>query len=188
MDKKFDVKKLEKLNNPQRLEQLPPAQICEFLDLGRTQIAVDVGAGTGFFTKAFAEELPKAHFIALDTNKTMLNYMQENVIPSCAQIEVQASAESKLPLEEASADLVYMINLHHELEDAPAMIAECVRILRPGGVFFISDWKAEEMPMGPPLAIRIPAEKVVEQMSAAGVQCIKRLDFYPLNYIVAGRK
>ena len=56
-DKRFDPKKLHKLNNPDRLLDLPPQYIWDKLNLQLTgaDTFVDIGAGTGFFSIPFAD-------------------------------------------------------------------------------------------------------------------------------------
>ena len=47
---KFDPEKMEKLNDPERLNDIPPDFIWEKLDVRTPGTLVDLGAGTGFFS------------------------------------------------------------------------------------------------------------------------------------------
>jgi tRNA A58 N-methylase Trm61 len=55
MNNRFDPKKLEKLNNPERLKIVPPQYIWKMLNLKNVRTIVDIGAGTGFFSIPFLE-------------------------------------------------------------------------------------------------------------------------------------
>ncbi|MFW5901515.1 MAG: class I SAM-dependent methyltransferase, partial [Thermodesulfobacteriota bacterium] len=151
-------------------------------------VLVDVGAGTGFFAVPFVEKMGGGKIYACDTVPAMIAYMQENLPEEFKEriIPVQ-SEENRIPLPDALADLVYMINLHHELEHSQALVTETRRLLRPGGKMMIVDWKLVETPEGPPLSIRVPPEKVREQMAAAGLADIEAHDRLPWHYIVIGR-
>ncbi|MCU9814108.1 hypothetical protein [Paraclostridium sp. AKS73] len=48
---KFNIKKLEKLNNPHRIEMIDLEKIVENLKLRDNSLLVDIGAGTGIFQK-----------------------------------------------------------------------------------------------------------------------------------------
>jgi len=52
-EKKFDPKKLLKLNNPERLLDIPTEYIWDKINVVKPDILVDIGAGTGFFSVHF---------------------------------------------------------------------------------------------------------------------------------------
>ncbi len=64
----FDPKKRKKLNNPIRLEWLPPKLIWSLVCPEPGTAFVDIGAGTGYMTRAIAELAGETvHIHALDT-------------------------------------------------------------------------------------------------------------------------
>ena len=187
--KKFNPKKLEKLNDPKRLQFQDPAKIWGELGLETPTVLVDIGAGTGFFAKPFSEAMEHGLVYACDTSIEMLTWLKDNLPPHLKErvIPVQME-ESSVPLPDGLADLVYMINLHHELESPAALLAEARRLLKKGGLLAVIDWKKEETPQGPPVAIRIPVQDVLDQMEAAGFTEIARKADLPYHYFVTGRK
>ena len=50
---KFDVKKLEKLNNPKRVDMIELGKIVNELQLSSKSVLVDIGAGTGIFSESY---------------------------------------------------------------------------------------------------------------------------------------
>lgn len=158
---KFNMERLERLNDPGRFETLPPDVFWEALGApsGET-VLVEIGAGTGLFASAFVARSPEVIVYAADTADQMLEWMQFNR-PEVAEnriFPVKAS-ETGLPLPDAMADALYMINLHHELAEPDASYAEAFRLLKPGGRILVVDWAPRETPKGPPQEIRVqPAE------------------------------
>lgn len=187
-EKKFDPKKLQKLNNPQRLIDIPPDYIQSKLTVGDPDVLVDIGAGTAFFSIAFLKQLHPASIYACDQSETMVSWMQENVSPDHPEIMPVKSMENSIPLDTGFADLVFMIALHHELENPLQILQESFRLLKTGGEIFIVDWKKQDMPDGPPQEIRCVAGDVAEQMAAAGYGNVKIFDEMPKHFLVVGKK
>ncbi len=188
-ERKFDPRHLQKLNDPQRLQTLKPDLLWELLEIKDPEVLVDVGAGTGFFALCFAGKMRKGKIYACDTAPEMVAYMQEHIGDSHnSRIVPVQSEETRIPLPSGLADLVYMINLHHELENPDLLLAESRRLLRAGGRLLIVDWKPEETPEGPPLAIRIPPAVVTEQLKSAGFFPLPAPDPLPFHFICLGRK
>lgn len=79
----------------------------------------------------------------------MIDWMEENISPNHPHIIPVKSEESSVPLDDEIADLVLMINLHHELEDQSLIVQESYRLLKPGGVIFVIDWKKKRCHMAP---------------------------------------
>lgn len=187
--KKFDPKKIDKLNNPQRLKTQNPDVIWNILELTEVHTMVDIGAGTGFFAMPFADKAKKATLYACDTSEVMIDWMLENLPEDYKdRIIPLQSSENSIPLEHELADLVYMINLHHELDDPAAMLNESSRILKPGGRLLVIDWKVVETPGGPPLEIRIPSETIMKQFEEAGFANIKSHEALQHHSMVVGER
>ena len=54
MAEKFDPTHADRLENPERLVELPPANLVELLRLAGAETIVDFGAGTGMYSMALA--------------------------------------------------------------------------------------------------------------------------------------
>jgi len=187
-DKKFNPKKLLKLNDPLRLIDVPPEFVCSKLSQQEPDVLLEIGAGTAFFSVAFHQQLHASTTYACDVSATMINWMEENISPQHPHIIPVKSEESSVPLDDEIADLVLMINLHHELEDQSLIIRESYRLLKPGGEICIIDWKKEEMPHGPPVAIRWLPQDVEIQLKQSGFLDIKSYDEMPKHFLVVAKK
>ncbi|MGL5414846.1 MAG: class I SAM-dependent methyltransferase [Clostridium sp.] len=141
-DHKFDVKKLEKLNNPKRLESLNLDLLIKKLDLPENSTLVDIGTGTGFFAQAILDKLPSSSCIGFDISQDMLNWTTENIVPKFnSRYSVKLMPENEIPAEDNSTDLVFMIAVYHELDNPELLLKEVKRILKPTGKLLICDWK-----------------------------------------------
>lgn len=186
--KKFDPKHLDKLNNPERLNDIPVHRIWPIFNIARPGNIVDIGAGTGFLTVQFAAYAADGVLFACDISDIMIDWIKDNVSSIYKNIVPVKMEENSVPLDDAIADLVYMICLHHELEDPKAMLFECRRLLRENGKLLIIDWKKEEMKEGPPLKIRCLPEDVRAQLNEACYKNISQYDFLAKHFCLVAEK
>jgi len=187
---KFDLSKLEKLNDPGRFDTLKPAAMWDAL--GRPDnigTIVEIGAGTGLFSAAFASMAPCATVFSVDLEPRMIEWMRENrnEVESGRLVPMLAE-ETRVPLDDAIADLVVMINLHHELAEPDATYGEAFRLLGPQGQLLAVDWAPVETPKGPPLGVRIAAESAVGFLERAGFSDVRTHDALPWAWMVTGRR
>ena len=187
--RKFDPRSIEKLNNPERFNRENPDVIWKELGLTDPRVLVDIGAGTGFFAVPFARKGPAITVHACELQGEMLAWLREHLPADLRGRVIPVKMEERsVPLPNGIADLVYMVNLHHELEDRGAIMAECIRLLKPGGTVMVADWKKGETPSGPPQEIRVTEDEIVEDMSRAGFKDIKRHPVLPYHNFVTGHK
>ncbi|MCH8886017.1 MAG: class I SAM-dependent methyltransferase [SAR324 cluster bacterium] len=187
---KFDISRLERLRDPERLETMNPDKIWAVLADGLIiNTLVDIGVGIGFFAIPFARKIKRGKVYGCDLHPEMLKYLEaamekegvDNIEPvRCGEVEV--------PLEDGIADVVIMVNLHHELDFRDRSLAECRRLLRSGGKVAVIDWKPIQTEHGPPMEIRIPPEQVLEELTAAGFQRTAEHDIMPNHYFLTGVK
>ena len=168
MSNKFDPRKLERLNDPERLQDVPPEHIWNKLAMRDCRVMVDLGAGTGLFSRAFLPMMDGGTIYAADTSVQMIAWMTEHIVADYPGIIPMLMEDSRLPLEDAIADLTILINLYHELDDAAATLADVCRVLKPDGKICIVDWKKEETDHGPPVDFRFSAEEIAREVERAG--------------------
>lgn len=188
-EKKFDPKKLHKLNNPDRLLDIPPEYIWEKINIEGPNVLVDIGAGTGFFSVNFLKYTKKGKIFACDISDIMIQWMNNNICSKYPDIVPLKMEENAVPLEDELADLVYMINLHHELDNPETILKESFRILKANGKIFIVDWKKEDMSEGPPTHIRYLPEQVKDELVNLKFKNVAIFTEMPKHFIVvAGKK
>jgi ubiquinone/menaquinone biosynthesis C-methylase UbiE len=136
------------------LKDIPPDYVWNRLNLEKTDVIVEIGAGTAFFSIAFLQLIKPMKIYACDVSEAMIDWIKENVAPKYPKIIPMQTEESSVTLDDETADLVIMINLHHESDNPSLILAESYRILKPGGTVFVVDWKKKDMDEGPPTHIK----------------------------------
>ena len=114
------------LNQPDRDALL--AVFAAHIPAHEVATVVDLGCGTGRYSRFLSEALD-AEVIGIDPSAKMLD--QAIAKHDDARLSFRAGSAEKLPLDDGSADLVFMSMVHHHLKIPPETARECRRILRP---------------------------------------------------------
>ena len=95
---------------------------------------LDLGSGTGHFSRALAERFSAATGVAVDIAEGMLRHAREQ---GGARHHVAGDAE-RLPLRDGSVDLVFSSLAVQWCDQFGSVLSEARRVLRPGGVLAFS--------------------------------------------------
>ncbi|MEN6430019.1 MAG: methyltransferase domain-containing protein, partial [Coriobacteriales bacterium] len=127
-------------------------------------------AGTGMFAREFAARMkPGGRLFAVDSSSEMVRWMTQHLVGATdVEIVPTLADAAELPLDTGSADLVYTVNVYHELDDPLAVLKEALRVLRPGARVAIVDWKKEATPKGPPIEHRSDLDAMTGALESAG--------------------
>jgi ubiquinone/menaquinone biosynthesis C-methylase UbiE len=167
-DKVFNIANAVRLDAPERIESLPPADVIVALKIVEDEIIADIGAGTGYFAIPMAQVASRGMVHAVDAQPAMLQIMKDRAagIDPLQLIQAHASATT---LQSSSCDLAFYANVWHEFEQKDKVLLEARRILRGTGRIAILDWRPDvERTSGPPLDHRIPVTQAVIELNSAG--------------------
>lgn len=95
---------------------------------------LDLGCGTGHFSRALAQGLPEAQGLALDLAEGMLRHAR----PLAGAEHFIAGDAERLPLCDQSVGLIFSSLALQWCADFPAVLREARRVLQPGGVLAFS--------------------------------------------------
>jgi len=127
-----------------RVRPGPPAAAMDWLVPADCQVAVDLAAGTGLFTRALRGRA--ARVIAVEPDARM----REVLARRSPEVDALDGYGEAMPLHDGVADAVFVSTAWHWL-DLPRAVPEIARVLRPGGRLGIiwtsrdrtDDWVAE---------------------------------------------
>ncbi len=99
------------------------------------KIVLDLGCGTGYFTRHLQEKFSQAKIMGLDIAEGMLSVAQEK--NPAINTWLCGDAE-KLPLANASVDVIFSSLALQWCHNLPELFAELNRVLKPGGTLIFS--------------------------------------------------
>jgi ubiquinone/menaquinone biosynthesis C-methylase UbiE len=135
---------------------------------------LDLGCGSGNYTLAMAKQLQDSgRIIAIDLWQEGLATLRQTAHSmDTVPIEIHtADIRRELPIADKAVDLCLMATVLHDLvhdSDDTAFLSEIKRVLKPGGVLAVVEFKKQEGPPGPPKAVRLRLEEVSALLLRAG--------------------
>jgi ubiquinone/menaquinone biosynthesis C-methylase UbiE len=156
---KFSPENWQRLESEERRKLLPAEEILQKFGLTEGMTFLDVGAGTGYFSRAAAKIVGnKGKVLAADMAAAMVDLLKKNGVPP--HVEILQSEEYKLPVSDSIADISWLAFVTHENHDVPRFIKEAARATKRGGKIVIVEWKKQDEEHGPPMAERLDQKEL----------------------------
>ena len=166
-----------------------PDKIWDVLQPAADCTMIDIGTGVGFIALPFARQNPGAQVYGCDILEGMIALLREDAAAQgLSNLEGVVMTPNAVDLPDGAADVVVMAQLHHELDEPEALLAECRRLLKPGGTVAIIDWKDEDNGKSPPAGRRVPEADLRAQLGGCGFAEIERHDVYAFHTFLTARR
>jgi ubiquinone/menaquinone biosynthesis C-methylase UbiE len=171
-------------DDPERDKWQMPDRIVAALALRPTDVVADIGAGTGYMAVRFARALKDGSVIAVDIEPNMVKHMAERAKEAGIEnLRPIVGSESAPNLHEA-VDVAFLLNVYHHIDRRLDYFKRLRASLKPGARVAIVDFRPDA-PAGAPKHMRISAERITEEMKAAGYKPAGSFDFLPRqNFLI----
>lgn len=113
--------------------------------IGDAPAIADLGCGPGLLLQDLASRLPDASMHGVDVSDAMLASARELDFPNGASFTRHDLNEAPYPVEDGSLDLCITANVVCFLDNPLVLLAEVRRMLRPGGVYLLYDWRRQAL-------------------------------------------
>ena len=165
------------LEDPSRDEWQKPHEVVMALGLKSTDAIADIGAGTGYFARRFANHARKVY--AVDIDRELLAIAGKNA-PANLETVLAAPDDPRLP--EQSVDIIFFCDVLHHVDNRTAYYPKLAQALKPGGRIVVIEFYKKDLPIGPPASMKLSDEEVIGEFRNAGFTLAKRLDILPYQY------
>ena len=174
------------LEDPQRDAYQKPHDVIMALDIKEGESVADIGAGSGYFAFRFTRHVgDKGKVYAVDINPDMIVYMNRRIRDmKLKNIETILAVPDDLLLMDASIDRFIVCDTWHHIANQVLYLGLMKKMLKPGGQAIMIEFHQKELPVGPPVEMKIAREDLVRQMEANGFKLAKEHTFLPYQYFL----
>jgi ubiquinone/menaquinone biosynthesis C-methylase UbiE len=121
---------------------LTPIQTATIAEIDREvtepEAILDIGCGTGALLRRLANAYPLASLVGVDAAAGMIQQAQA-AVPAGGLLRFMEARAEQLPFPDGSFDLVVSTMSFHHWADQQRGLAEVRRVLKPQGVFVLTD-------------------------------------------------
>ncbi len=121
-------------------------EIADVLDLKPGMAVADIGAGTGLFTRFFAEAVGRGGKVyAVDVSKDFLDHIAGGAkLRGQPQVETIQGTQESTNLPAGSVDVAFLCDVYHHLENHEKILASIHQALRPRGLLILVEFDRVE--------------------------------------------
>ncbi|HOW56126.1 MAG TPA: methyltransferase domain-containing protein [Syntrophorhabdaceae bacterium] len=175
-------------------ELIDTERFFEILNVEKSMVLLDIGAGSGDYTIPLAEAIgPGGHIYALDAWEEGLARVRarasEKHLNNVSTLE--ADANEHIPVADGTVDICLIANVLHDLlreATGETVIREMLRVLKPGGRLALLEFKKIGDGPGPPLHIRLSEEDVRNLLVPFGFHIGSVSDVGKYHYLLIAEK
>ena len=176
---------MKALEDPKRDEYQKPHEVLTALNIKPGEVIADIGAGSGYFSFRFAHHVGPGRVYAVDISPDMIVHMNRRIRDlGVTNLTTVLAAPDDPLLADASLDRVFICDTWHHVEKQGEYLAKLKKMLKPAGQLVMIDFQKRELPVGPPLEMKIARGDLVRQLETAGFQLLKEHTFLPYQYFL----
>ena len=174
------------LEDPKRDAYQKPQEVMMALGLKPGEVIADIGAGSGYFTFRLAHHVgDKGKVYAVDVSPDMIRHINRRIRELKANNVVSILADPDDPLlPDASVNRFFFSESWHHIENQTKYLSLMKKMLKPGGEIVMIDFHKKELPVGPPMQMKIAREDLIKQMESNGFRLTKEHTFLPYQYFL----
>jgi ubiquinone/menaquinone biosynthesis C-methylase UbiE len=164
--------------------------MIDALQIKPGQTIADLGAGSGYYSFRIAPLVgDQGTVLAIDVEPRMLRIITERAKRSgVGNVTTVLSTPSDPNLEPNSVDLLFMVDVYHELEFPLEVMTKVREALKPGGRVALIEYKAEDPAVMIKPVHKMTERQIIRELTAAGFRHQKTIRSLPLQHLVLFEK
>jgi len=164
-------------------------EVVKAMALKPGETIADVGAGTGIYTRLFAQAVgPTGTVTATDLAPKFLSYIAANAATDgLKNVRTLQAGDRTSNLPPSSVDVIFHSDVYHHFEYPMIMNADLRRALKPGGRLYVLEMEKEG---GNTAHVRAPKDAVIAEIEKSGFTLVEQVKVPGLkeNYLLHFRK
>jgi SAM-dependent methyltransferase len=167
-----------------------PDEVIAALALAPDATVLELGAGSGYFAFRFAAAVPNGQVLAGDVEPDMVRHMHHRAMTSDIRNLRAILVDPSVPaFDGADIDLVFICDVLHHVPSPDAWLQHIVSRMPQGARLALVEFSMGDIPHGPPVAMRIPKERLLSLATTAGLVLVQDFaDLLPYQEFLVFRK
>ena len=166
-----------------RDKEQKPDEVLKLMKAQPGQVIVDIGAGSGYFTRRFAAAVgPTGKAIGVEIDSAMVRRLNADARRlGLTNYEARLVEPADPLLAARSVDVIFLCDTYHHISERVAYFANVRQSLKPGGRLVILDYvRTKDRPEH-----SIVKEEAVDELRRAGFRLAKEFDLLlPRQYFL----
>jgi precorrin-6B methylase 2 len=178
------------LERTEREEEERTTLLLKNMGLKPGEVVADIGAGSGYHVVRMAPLVgSKGRVVAVDIQQEMLDYIQERTRKmNIRNVDLVLGTEKSLELPPASVDKMLLVDVYHEFAFPKEMGQSMWEALKPGGLVFLIEFRAEDPDVPIKNVHKMTEEQAIKEMEALGFTFEKNIPNLPWQHCLIFRK
>lgn len=173
------------LEDPGRDAYQKPQEVMQALAIRPGEVIADIGAGSGYFSLRLAHHVgPEGRVYAVDVSADMILHLNRRIRDAGLLNIASVLAPPDDPLLPQPVDRFLFVDVWHHVEDQAGYLARMRKLLKPGGQVVMIDFHKKDLPVGPPVEMKVAREDLVRQMEQQGFTLLREHTFLPYQYFL----
>jgi ubiquinone/menaquinone biosynthesis C-methylase UbiE len=174
------------LERTERETEEQPQLVIDALEIEPGQAIADLGAGSGYYSFRIAPLVgPTGKVFAIDIEPAMLEVIAQRASRERVANVVTVRSTARDPnLPPHSVDLLFMVDVYHELEFPYEVMTQVRAALKPGGRVALVEYRAEDPDVMIKPLHKMSERQVRREMQAAGFKHVKTVRTLPLQHLM----
>lgn len=161
----------------------------ENLPITSESVVADLGAGSGYYTFRIAPKVPQGKVYAVEIQDDAIQFLQKRSkeLGFTNVIAVKGN-EISANLPENSIDLIFLVDVYHELEYPVEMLAAIRKSLKPDGKLLLIEYRGEDPAVAIKPLHKMTVKQVEKELSANGFKLVENGQFMKIqHFLVFGK-
>lgn len=178
------------LERSERETEERPQLVLDALEIKPGQTIADLGAGSGYYSFRIAPLVgERGVVLAIDVEPRMLRIVSERARrEGVKNITTVLGTPSDPNLEPNSVDLLFMVDVYHELAFPFEVMTKVREALKPGGRVALIEYRAEDPKVMIKPVHKMSERQIIRELTAAGFRHQKTVRTLPLQHLVLFQK
>ncbi|MDH3627932.1 MAG: methyltransferase domain-containing protein [Acidobacteriota bacterium] len=183
-----DVQKwVEIFEDPERWNWQGGIHILGLMAIEYGDTVADIGAGTGYFVRYLAPAVGDDGTVyAVDINPAFLDHITSRIdYPNSDRVFPILAAPDDPQLPAGEIDAALILNTWHHIDNRVAYAEKLKESMSRSGRVVVVDWRAESLPLGPPIEEKVSRETVIQEFEKAGWRLVTDSTILQYQYLLS---